>query len=191
MIYPPRIEQDFDYSLFADGLHEIIPDKITKIISDMEEMEEKYFRWKKVIKNLKLKGELNEFGVYFWSVIAEMEFVEYEVSRKWLTYWLRIYEKLPAVTMPKTKRKDFVDKKFEIERAKQQPIENFYEGNLRATGPRLYGLCPFHEEKRASFFIFTNNNTYHCFGCAASGDVIDFVMKTRKVDFKEAMRILL
>lgn len=191
MIYPPRIEQDFDYSIFADGLHEIIPEKITKILDDMLMMEEKYFRWKTVIKNLKFKKELNEFGVYFWSVIAEMEFMEYEVYRKWLIYWLSVYEKLPEIIMPKVKYKKYVDNKQQIEQIKQKPIENFYNGQLHTTGSRLFGRCPFHEERTPSFFIFTNNNTFHCFGCSKNGDVIDFLMLTKKIDFREAMRLLI
>ena len=47
--------------------------------------------------------------------------------------------------------------------------------------------CPFHNEKTASFTVF-KNNTYYCFGCGASGDVIKFVQDYLKCDFKTATR---
>jgi DNA primase len=51
-------------------------------------------------------------------------------------------------------------------------------------------LCPFHDEKTPSFSVKPEGQYFHCFGCGAGGDVIDFVMKFDKVDFIEAIRIL-
>ena len=50
------------------------------------------------------------------------------------------------------------------------------------------GLCPFHNEKTPSFTIFTETNSYYCFGCKIGGDVIDFVMKTQNLNFPETLR---
>ena len=36
-------------------------------------------------------------------------------------------------------------------------------------------VCPFHHDKNASLSILPGNNTFKCFGCEASGSVIDFV----------------
>lgn len=72
----------------------------------------------------------------------------------------------------------------DIQAAKQVPIETFYLGKLRKTGGKLTGLCPFHNEKTSSFFIYTKNNTFHCFGCGSHGDVIDFIIKQRMEDGK-------
>jgi DNA primase len=47
---------------------------------------------------------------------------------------------------------------------------------LKKTGNRYKGLCPFHSEKTPSFFVNPDNNFYHCFGCGAGGDSINFVM---------------
>lgn len=55
---------------------------------------------------------------------------------------------------------------------------------------RLTGLCPFHDEKTPSFHVVPDKGFYHCFGCKASGDVFDFVMRTQGVDFPEALQIL-
>jgi DNA primase len=52
-----------------------------------------------------------------------------------------------------------------------------------------FACCPFHNEKTPSMKVY-KNNTFHCFGCGADGDVFDFVQKIDGVDFKEAYVIL-
>ena len=52
-----------------------------------------------------------------------------------------------------------------------------------------FSRCPFHNEKTASFKVYSNN-TFHCFGCGAHGDVITLVMKLEGLDFKEACKRL-
>ena len=51
-------------------------------------------------------------------------------------------------------------------------------------------VCPFHHDKNASLSILPGNNTFKCFGCEASGSVIDFVMKYKGIDKFEAVKIL-
>ncbi len=46
---------------------------------------------------------------------------------------------------------------------------------LRQTGRRAVGLCPFHVEKTPSFHVFEEDNRYKCFGCGKFGDVFDFI----------------
>ena len=59
-----------------------------------------------------------------------------------------------------------------------------------AGGGSLKGLCPFHDERSPSFHVTPAKGLYHCFGCQAGGDVIDFVMKTDMVTFSEAVEKL-
>lgn len=47
---------------------------------------------------------------------------------------------------------------------------------LKRNGKVLKGCCPFHDDKTPSFTIYPSTNSYNCFGCNASGTVIDFVM---------------
>mgnify|MGYP000554011545 CR=1 FL=1 len=47
--------------------------------------------------------------------------------------------------------------------------------------------CPFHDDKTASLVITPTKNLYHCFGCRAAGSVIDWVMQTEKLNFREAV----
>lgn len=50
--------------------------------------------------------------------------------------------------------------------------------------------CPMHGEKTPSLKIYTNSDTWHCFGCGANGDVIDLVGGFYQVDNKQALKIL-
>ncbi len=46
--------------------------------------------------------------------------------------------------------------------------------------------CPFHDDLTPSLIISPKSNLYHCFGCGAAGSVIDWVMKTQSLAFREA-----
>ncbi len=62
--------------------------------------------------------------------------------------------------------------------------------NLRKSGARFLGLCPFHGEKTPSFTVHPGNQFFYCFGCGESGDVFSFVMKYYNLDFPEALKNL-
>jgi len=62
--------------------------------------------------------------------------------------------------------------------------------DLKRSGVRFLGLCPFHGEKTPSFSVHGGQQFFHCFGCGESGDVFSFVMKQQGLDFPEALRLL-
>lgn len=62
--------------------------------------------------------------------------------------------------------------------------------NLKAAGREYMGCCPFHQEKTPSFTVNETKGFYHCFGCGAHGNVIDFYMSLHGMDFKEALQNL-
>lgn len=62
--------------------------------------------------------------------------------------------------------------------------------SLKRVGRRLQGLCPFHQEKTASFSVNPEQGLYYCFGCGASGDAISFMRATEGLDFVEAVERL-
>lgn len=57
-------------------------------------------------------------------------------------------------------------------------------------GREYLGLCPFHNEKTPSFTVNEEKGFYHCFGCGANGDLIEFVKQTEGVSFPEAIERL-
>ena len=61
---------------------------------------------------------------------------------------------------------------------------------LKRRGHSLWALCPFHPEKTPSFCIDQERQRWKCYGCGASGDVIDFVTKYKGLSFPDALKYL-
>ena len=61
---------------------------------------------------------------------------------------------------------------------------------LRRSGRGYSGLCPFHNEKTASFSVNPERRFFYCFGCKAGGNAIDFVMRRDRIEFVEALKQL-
>jgi DNA primase len=61
---------------------------------------------------------------------------------------------------------------------------------LRKTGGRYMGRCPFHKERTPSFSVNPVEKFYYCFGCGAKGDLITFVRETEQLDFAGAIEWL-
>ena len=62
--------------------------------------------------------------------------------------------------------------------------------DLRRSGMRFTGLCPFHDERSPSFSVDPTEKLYHCFGCGVGGDVIKFVEEKEGLGFPEAVEAL-
>ena len=61
---------------------------------------------------------------------------------------------------------------------------------LKRAGRYLKGLCPFHQEKTPSFYVYPEQGTYHCYGCGKGGDVFTWLQETEHLEFGEALRQL-
>lgn len=61
---------------------------------------------------------------------------------------------------------------------------------LRQAGDRWVGVCPFHQETKGSFSVNPDMGFFYCFGCQASGDVIEFYRRINGLDFRETLEQL-
>jgi hypothetical protein len=59
---------------------------------------------------------------------------------------------------------------------------------LKRSGQNLVACCPFHNEKTPSFNVRLSKQTFHCFGCQESGDVIKFLMKIEGRSFPDVIK---
>src|SRR3990167_2144658 len=87
--------------------------------------------------------------------------------------------------------KIFAKESLELLRSRTELIEvlNPYL-KLQRAGSTYKGLCPFHDEHTPSFVVQRGDNHYHCFGCGAHGDAIQFLMTHLRMSFVEAVESL-
>ena len=62
--------------------------------------------------------------------------------------------------------------------------------SLKRSGANLFGLCPFHGEKTASFSVAPDKGIYYCFGCHKGGNAINFMMEIEGLSYPDAIRAL-
>jgi len=156
-----------------------------------------YYRLRFMIAKAKLQ-------LFFWNIEEIQEEYPDDFLRNFFIdmNWLfmpkdvreeyRRMDKILNICKMKKKAKRDGRVELNIDLAKSVPIEGLYGfEKLRRQRKQLLAICPFHNEKTPSFYIYLNDNKYHCYGCGAHGDVIDFVMKLKGIGFVEAVRYLL
>lgn len=79
-----------------------------------------------------------------------------------------------------------------VERARTIAVSEAIGGRVKLVrkSGRLWGLCPFHNEKTPSFSVADAKGYAHCFGCGWHGDAIGFVMRDQNLSFKAAVEYL-
>jgi len=75
-------------------------------------------------------------------------------------------------------------------RVDMEQLVSPYVSGLRRRGRTLTGLCPFHNEKTPSFTVYTENQSFYCFGCGAGGDAVTFMRRAENLDYVEAVKQL-
>jgi hypothetical protein len=183
MKYQPLKYSDKELLEIFPEAKEIIPEKIKE--------------WEEILENEKneLKDslvsiysqKLDEFSIWFGEQVARLFLMPFimEADRNILSL-----KRMLSIFKPSGKRLEHWQEK--VERARHYPIEELARSKLeiRQTGRNFFSLCPFHNEKHASFYIYAETNTFCCFGCQEKGDVIKLTMYLYGISFKEAVQML-
>ena len=62
--------------------------------------------------------------------------------------------------------------------------------SLRRSGVSYVGLCPFHSDRKPSFYVSPSKNVCKCFSCGEGGSSVHFIMKHEQLSYNEALRYL-
>jgi len=159
---------------------EILPTKVQEWLLEkehlIEEVRDKIRQYKNTNDYWLVRYTISEF------IIPKIKQADRHIAR--LKILMKAYKgKLP---------KDIITDE-DVRQAKQYDIKWLYEekgGKLKRIGRNYIGLCPFHEEKHPSFQIYTNSNSFYCFGCNRGGDAITFVQKIFALSFIGAVEYM-
>lgn len=177
----PRLTDKELLVIFPEA-KEIIPVKLKEYEEEKEEIIETIKKQLILIKN----KTSDEFSRYFWRQwIKATEGADLLKTKKQITRLKRLL----FVSSGKVSKNSLTEEQIQI--ALNKPIENLINKPLRKSGKKLVGLCPFHEEKHPSFYIYTETNSYYCFGCNQGGSAINFVKLLYGFSFREAVEYLI
>jgi len=109
-----------------------------------------------------------------------------EIEKRWKSYHgLDEIEEKGRIVAAKSKRSKPIEE-FK-ERVGMDIIKNYVEPK-RVYGDYWQGLCPFHNDHEPSFTVYERTNSWYCFGCNRSGDIISFIEEKEGLDFTGAVR---
>ncbi len=179
---PPKYSDKELLNIFPEA-KKIIPKKIKEWEAILEEE-------KKDLKDCLASiysQKLDEFSIWFLEKVARLFLMPPILEAD--GHILRL-KRMLSVANPSRKKIDHLQEKIGI--ARQYPITELARSKLelRQASNNFIALCPFHNDKRPSFYIYPETNTFYCFGCQENGDVIKLTMHLHGTDFKEAVRML-
>lgn len=185
MKYEPKKFKDKELLEVFPEAKEIIPLKIKELKIEINKINT---RIKNFLDHIYSLG-VDSFSIYFAESFAKhfmvSELLEYEKHLKRL-------QRLRSLLNPNKYKMPFNNFQQKIDCARNYSIQELANSKLdiRKSGKNFISLCPFHNEKTPSFFIFPQSNQFHCFGCGEHGDVIKLTMTLYSVEFKEAVLML-
>lgn len=172
-----------------DELIKIFPEAKKIIFLKIEELEkERHLMVKLIKKELKcIKNISDEVSQFIYREIVKIWHIGR--LREIESHILKLKIMIKANNSKKKNKKWITEK--QIQNVLQIPIESLINWPLRKCGIDFIGLCPFHKEKNPSFHIYTETNSFYCFGCGKGGNVINFIRILHGYSFPEAVNHLL
>lgn len=163
----------------SEALKEVARDKITELSNRLKEITARNKIRKELLRII--KDPYFQFHADFW-------FYDYHNEKHFIEKWLYYWKSFTPEQQPKINSDRLTDD--QIKQASSFPLDQLYIGELRRISGKFVGLCPFHQEKTPSFTIFSSNSFY-CFGCQKSGNPITYLMETKHLGFKDAVKELI
>lgn len=168
---------------------EIIPAKIAEWEEQKKKLMETYL--KPYLKRVKEICTGNREKYLFWREAAKYS-VMGDRLREVISHLHRL-KRLQIIS--RAEKKGNLQGEFEtaVEEARRTPILDVISNlglQLRKPGKNYTALCPFHQEKHSSFYVYPDTNSFYCFGCNAGGDAIKFIELFQGLSFKEAVAYL-
>lgn len=181
---PPKYSDQELLTIFPE-VKEIIPHKIKECQKTIRNKREKIK--KDLMKIYALKSD--SFSEWFGEeAIQQFEMPEITKLEKSLLR-LKRFTFLLTPTKDSDRWSEFQNK---LEIARNYPIETLARSKLEIihSGKNFVALCPFHNEKTPSFYLYPETNKFYCFGCQEKGDILTLTMHLYGINFKEAVQML-
>jgi hypothetical protein len=177
----PRLTEKECLDIFPEA-KKVIPEKI-------REWEERRDKVVEVIKKkliLIREKTFDEFSRWFWR-----EWVKVNEGEVLLEIDRQIARLKTLLLLSKGKLEKGITDEM-IQKALLIPIGDIASQHtkLKRVGKNLVGLCPLHQERNPSFYLYPETNSFWCYGCQKGGDVIKFVELIHGYSFKEAVKYL-
>lgn len=154
------------------------------ILPKLRELESGFAKLESVATNKLRRSQHLKDGWFIREIVKVFE-VSDLIEMKREMYRLRQY-------LPQKPTRGNVNQE-RIKRAKEFPIVQLAEMHLQKLtkcGKAYRSLCPYHEERTPSFYLYPDTNTFHCFGCGENSDVISLTQKLHSLSFLEAVKYL-
>lgn len=183
MQYQPKKLSDKELLEMFPEARDIIPEKIKEVKSDIRTEENKIERALKEVYKL----NLDEFSVWFHEKMIEV--FMFPTLKELERQLFRLSRFLPLIRPDKYSVDNFQE---QIAVARESPIYELARDklDLRQVGRNFISLCPFHNERTPSFYLYTDSNQFHCYGCQEHGDVITLTMALYSLTFRESVTML-
>jgi hypothetical protein len=160
----------------------IIQDKLCELRTERKQLIAKINRELHRIKNVAASAfeEWLREGMIQQTLGRELDLINIQIGR---------FKRLDLVAKGKLEKGAITDEI--IQAARTIPIQSLVTVPLRKSGKALVGLCPLHQEKTPSFYVYLKTNSCWCFGCQQGGDTIQLIRLLHGFTFKEAVQYLI
>ncbi|HWY79821.1 MAG TPA: CHC2 zinc finger domain-containing protein [Candidatus Sulfotelmatobacter sp.] len=190
--YTPQKFTDEELQSIFPEAKEIISQKIFEYKEERDELISQMRTFYDKVKEIEHHENKDESFSYFWT--SYLKYFHASTVIKIDKHLYRLYRQKRLLNKNNDRYPDAQAKwEEQKERAENYSLCDLalpYLDKIRQTANRITALCPFHKEKTPSFTIFINQNSFHCFGCQAHGNVITFKMRIDTLSFKEAVKEL-